>query len=103
VADVFRIKRRDSAGAAGAPSSLAASEIAYNEKDDRLYYGKGNSGGLATSIIPIAGPGYVFVRISDSAPTGPVAGQLWWNSSTGTLAVYYTDANTSQWVQVGRL
>jgi hypothetical protein len=44
-------------GAAGAPNSLAAAEIAYNEQDDTLYYGKGNSGGLATNILPIAGPG----------------------------------------------
>ena len=31
--DTLRIKRRSTAGAAGAPSSLAAAEIAYNEKD----------------------------------------------------------------------
>lgn len=103
MADVFRIKRRSTAGAAGAPATLAASEIAYNEKDDTLYYGKGNSGGMATSILPIAGPGYMFVKMSDTAPTSPVVGQMWWNSANGVLAVYYTDANTSQWVQVGRI
>jgi hypothetical protein len=55
--DTLRIKRRPAGGAAGAPSSLAAAEIAFNEQDNVLYYGKGNSAGLATSVIPIAGPG----------------------------------------------
>jgi hypothetical protein len=55
--DTLRIKRRAVGGAAGAPASLTAAEVAYNEQDDTLYYGKGNSGGNATSIVAIAGPG----------------------------------------------
>jgi hypothetical protein len=55
--DTLRIKRRPAGGAAGAPTSLSSSEIAFNEVDDTLWYGKGDSGGLATSIIPIAGAG----------------------------------------------
>jgi hypothetical protein len=55
MADVIRIKRRAVGGAAGPPSSLAAAELAYNEQDGKLYYGKGNSGGLATSIVNIGG------------------------------------------------
>jgi hypothetical protein len=54
---IFRIRRRAVGGAAGAPASLASAELAMNEQDNVLYYGKGNSGGNATSIIPIAGPG----------------------------------------------
>ena len=56
--DILRIKRRPATGLAGAPASLAAAEIAYNEKDDILYYGKGNNAGMAVNVIPIAGPGY---------------------------------------------
>jgi len=37
---------------------------------------------------------------SDSPPPNPVSGQLWWESDTGLLYVYYTDANSSQWVEV---
>ena len=59
MANTIRIKRRPAAGAAGAPSSLAAAELAYNEKDDVLYYGKGDTGaGAAVTVIPIAGPGF---------------------------------------------
>jgi hypothetical protein len=37
---------------------LAASEIAFNEADNTLYYGRGNNGAnQAQTIIPIAGPG----------------------------------------------
>ena len=55
MADTFRIKRRAVGGAAGAPATLAAAEIAFNEQDETLYYGKGNNGsGVATSVIPIA-------------------------------------------------
>ena len=38
--------------------------------------------------------------VSDSAPTGPSPGSLWWNSNTGTMYVYYNDPNSSQWVEI---
>lgn len=58
MASTLRIKRRTS-GSPGAPSSLANAELAFNEVDDILYYGKGTGGGggTATSISAIAGPG----------------------------------------------
>ena len=36
--------------------------------------------------------------ISDTAPSSPAAGDLWWKSDEGQMYVYYTDANSSQWV-----
>lgn|SRR5262245_46576818 len=38
--------------------------------------------------------------ISDTAPAGPVHGQLWWNSTSANLYIYYNDGDSSQWVQV---
>lgn len=38
------------------------------------------------------------VSIGDSAPTGPAAGDLWWQSDVGRLRIYYTDTGGSQWV-----
>ena len=57
--NTVRIKRRLAGGASGAPSSLANAELAFNEQDSTLYYGvgTGGSGGSATSILAIAGPG----------------------------------------------
>jgi len=60
MANTIRIKKRASTGAAGAPSSLAPSEIAFNENtgDKKLYYGYGdNVDGTASSIIAIGGEG----------------------------------------------
>ena len=57
--DTIRIKRRAS-GAPGAPASLAASELAYNEVDHILYYGEGNSSGNAVTIAAIAGQGLAY-------------------------------------------
>lgn len=69
MANPVRIKRRLTGGAAGAPSSLKNAELAFNEQDNTLYYGKGDSGGNATSIIPIAGPG-AFASLASPALTG---------------------------------
>jgi len=38
--------------------------------------------------------------ISDTPPASPVVGQLWWQSSTGALFLWYNDGSSSQWVQV---
>jgi hypothetical protein len=106
MADVLRIKRRYTGGAAGAPLTLANGELAYNEVDDKLYYGKGNNAGQATSIIPIAGPGMGYstggggssITMADTPPGAPIAGQGWWDSTSGQLYLYYSDPNSSQWV-----
>ena len=41
---------------------------------------------------------YVPVHIGSQPPTAPLAGDLWWNSTTGNMCVYYTDTDSSQWV-----
>jgi hypothetical protein len=57
--DVLRIRRRLVGGAgAGAPAGLFNAEIAYNENDDILWYGKGLGGGnLAVAPIAVGGVG----------------------------------------------
>jgi hypothetical protein len=70
------------------PSSATAGMLRYNTSFSKfeLYNGTtwGAVGGGAT--------------ISDTAPTSPQAGDLWWKSDEGQMYVYYTDANSSQWV-----
>jgi hypothetical protein len=58
MASILRIRRRAS-GLAGAPASLENAELAFNEVDNILYYGKGTggAGGTATTIEAIGGPG----------------------------------------------
>lgn len=59
MANTVRIKRRASGVGAGAPSSLANAELAFNEQTNVLYYGTGTggAGGSATSVIAIGGDG----------------------------------------------
>ena len=48
----------------------------------------------------VAAAGGATVYIQDAAPSSPSAGNLWWQSSTGTLFIYYNDGNSSQWVAI---
>jgi hypothetical protein len=43
---------------------------------------------------------YSPVTISTFAPASPVAGDLWWNSNTGNMFVYYVDPDSAQWVSI---
>jgi len=36
----------------------------------------------------------------DAPPASPVAGQLWWESDTGNLFIWYNDGDSAQWVQI---
>lgn len=75
MANIVRIKRRAAGGAAGAPSSLANAELAFNEQDDTLYYGKGTggAGGTATSVIAVGGPGAFATKDSPALTGTPTA------------------------------
>jgi len=73
MSNTIRIKRRANGGGAGAPSTLANAELAFNEQTNVLYYGTGTggAGGSATTIIPIAGSG-AFVDTSSAQTIGGV-------------------------------
>ena len=78
MANTIRIKRRVS-GDPGSPSSLSNAELAYNEVDNILYYGKGDNGsGGATSVIGIGGEGVLAKKNSPvftGVPEAPTATQ----------------------------
>lgn len=91
MSNTIRIKRRASGGA-GAPSSLENAELAFNEVDDVLYYGKGTggAGGTATSVIPIAGPGQFVDKSTNQTIGGTktfsqlIGGSIDGNAATAT-------------------
>ena len=66
------------------------------------FIGAGNTFAVngGTVDISIAGGGGASVAVSTEAPTNPDEGDLWWDSDTGKMAVYYDDPNSSQWVSV---
>jgi hypothetical protein len=85
----FQVKRRRSGP--GAPASLKSGEMFHNEAEQIVYVGVGDDGnGLATSIIPLTGPGAVlaqFTSVVAALPTSlpATAGKLWLNG--GVLAI----------------
>ena len=55
--------------------------------------------GNVTWAAPTGGSGGANVTISDTIPAGtPASGDLWWESDTGRLKIYYQDTDSSQWV-----
>ena len=92
MSNTIRIKRRAASGGAGAPSTLANAELAFNEASNILYYGTGTggAGGSATSVIAIAGNG-AFVDLSTSQTIGgtktfsnTIVGDISGNAGTAT-------------------
>ena len=74
MANTIRIKRRIG-GSTGAPSTLGAAELAFNENSGGriLYYGLGdNSFGVATSVIAIGGPDFAPTVTTNANLTGPI-------------------------------
>jgi hypothetical protein len=49
----------------------------------------------------IGGAGGSSVTTSDTAPTTPSDGDLWYDSTTGKTFVWYEDGSSDQWVEVG--
>jgi hypothetical protein len=94
MANTFRIKRRTT-GLAGAPTSLANAELAFNEVEDTLYYGKGTggAGGTATTVEAIGGKGMFVDRTSNQNFGGDKT--FWgdsWTFDAGTT-VYFNGVN----------
>lgn len=59
---------------------------------------KSNGATSAPSFATPSGGGGASVTTSDTAPSTPADGDLWWNSTDGNLYVYYDDGTSSQWV-----
>jgi hypothetical protein len=103
MSNTIRIKRRASGGGAGAPSSLQNAEMAFNEQTSILYYGvgTGGTGGSATTILAIAGPG-AFMDLSTNQTiagtktfSSTISGSIDGNAGTATkLATARTIALT---------
>jgi hypothetical protein len=118
MANTIRIKRRAS-GNAGAPESLDNAELAYNEVDNVLYYGKGTggAGGTATTVEAIAGAGaYVglsgtqtitgnktfsgTVTVATPSSNMHAATKLYVDTAIGTVATTFTAAGDTGTVSI---
>jgi hypothetical protein len=79
----------------GIPSAaLANGALAVDTTNDIFYY---RSSGAWQEVSSGAS-----ITVQDTAPSSPDAGDMWFESDTGNTLVYYEDANTSQWVEIGQ-
>jgi microcystin-dependent protein len=74
---------------ASVPATGSAGELFYNTGDSKIYTHNGTSW-LA------AGGG---VTNSATAPENPTNGDAWFNTTEGTLFIYYADGDSAQWVE----
>ena len=80
----------------GAPSTaLDNGALAVDTTNDVFYF---RSSGAWQEVSG----GGASLTVSETPPASPEAGNLWFESDTGNTLVYYTDANTSQWVELGQ-
>lgn len=88
------IKIKNSGNTGNVPASLDFGELAINYTDGKLFY-KNNTGSI-TSFTLSSGTG-AKLTTSDTPPSGPSAGDLWYESDTGKTFIYYD----SYWVEIG--
>ena len=70
----------------------------YGNKGEIFYDSTSGSLRLFDGAIPGGTQLNVSVSISDTPPSYPTQGSLWFNSATGAIYLYYQDISSSQWV-----
>ena len=86
-----------------APSSPSSGDLWFNSTSLKtfVYYADGSSSQwLPSNPVGLRGPAGLTVAASDTAPSSPTAGDVWFDSSVGKTFIYYTDADSSQWIQM---
>jgi phage-related tail fiber protein len=70
MANTIRIKRRSTDSTAPSTSQAVNGELAFNENNDILYYGKGGNSSASSSVIKIGGSGAYLTTDTNQTPTG---------------------------------
>ena len=74
--------------------------FAYVDATGRAYYAHAGNWIPLAKLDEISGPGGgASVDVSDTVPTDPASGNLWLDTNTGKLYIYYDDGDTAQWIQ----
>ena len=85
-----------------APSSPANGDLWFNSASLNLYayYADGDSSQWLQVGTDAEEAQQLSATSSDTAPTSPNAGDMWFDTSELNLYIYYNDGNSSQWVQM---
>lgn len=96
MADEVKVKihRSLTTGNEPAAASLQEGELAANITDQKLWIGD-------ASGDPVLLGGGSVTNLTTTMPTSPAEGELWYDTDTGKLFIYYNDGTSSQWVEVG--
>lgn len=81
------IKIKNSGTASAVPASLEYGELGLNYADGKIYYKNSSN-----AIVALPSK----VTVSDTTPTSPATGTIWYESDSGKLFVYYD----SFWIEV---
>ena len=76
-------------------TEIYAGTIVEPPPDDLQYARKRDLTGVSTWVPTKAGG----VTISDTPPLNPAHQDLWWESDSGDLFIYYDDGTSAQWVE----
>jgi len=77
--------------------------VSADNKADTLTFAAGTgmtitTNAAADTITFASAAGGASVDVDDTPPLSPSEGDLWWDSAAGRLKIYYTDVDSSQWV-----
>jgi hypothetical protein len=86
VANVLKIKNSGTANSSPTANILQHGELAINYNDGRLFYKNASNSIVAFNLSSASGG----VTVSDTPPSGS-EGDLWFESDTGKLFIYYDD------------
>ncbi len=89
------IKIKNSGTASAVPASLEHGELGLNYADGKIYFKNSSNTIVDYATIVVAGAGGSAVA-SDTPPSSPSAGDIWLESDTGKMFVYYD----SFWIEV---
>jgi microcystin-dependent protein len=88
------IKIKNSGTASAVPASLEHGELGLNYADGKIFFKNSSNTIVDYGTIVVAGAGSSVV-VSDTAPSSPGVGDIWYESDTGKMFVYYD----SFWVE----
>lgn len=77
--------------------ATASEKVRVTSTGNVAVTGTVNASSYLVNGVPLSGA----IATSDTAPSSPTDGNLWWNSNSGKLFVYYDDGSSLQWVEIG--
>ena len=86
------LKKSSVAAKAPVVGDLDFGELAINYTDGKLYFKDASN--AITFFQSAGGSSSSNLAPSDTAPSNPVHGQPWWDSTQGRLYIYYNDGNS---------